>query len=112
MSDSTDHSSNRRKTLKALGVASGVTVTGASIPSTWTKPVVESVALPAHAQTTMGEQDGIFGTAIITADNLQWWKSSPLLDGILPKAYASHDDFAEASCGGIEGGTGMFQSPC
>lgn len=40
--------SERRKLLAALGI------TGASayLPTSWTKPVVESVILPAHAQTT------------------------------------------------------------
>lgn len=43
--------SNRRKLLKALALGGGA-VTTWKVPSTWSTPVVESVALPAHAQTT------------------------------------------------------------
>ena len=43
--------SKRRDALKALGV--GGLVAG-SLPDKWTKPVVNSILLPAHAQTTCG----------------------------------------------------------
>ncbi|MFT5112273.1 MAG: excinuclease UvrABC helicase subunit UvrB [Parasphingorhabdus sp.] len=43
----TDQGAGRRKILK------GVTIAGSTFTlSNWTKPIVESVALPAHAQTT------------------------------------------------------------
>lgn len=38
----------RRGLLKALGIGGAA----ANLPTAWTKPVVESVLLPAHAQTT------------------------------------------------------------
>lgn len=41
----------RRKLIRALGGAGG-TILGASLVSGWRKPVVESVILPAHAQTS------------------------------------------------------------
>jgi len=42
---------SRRKLIQALA-ASGVVVSAKLIPEKWGKPVVDSVALPAHAQTT------------------------------------------------------------
>lgn len=39
----------RRKALKAIGVGG---VLAGTIPGSWTKPVVKSIVLPAHAQTS------------------------------------------------------------
>lgn len=44
----------RRRILKRL-VAGGIIATGRMMPDDWHKPVVESVILPAHAQTTQEE---------------------------------------------------------
>lgn len=41
----------RRKLLKLLTLSGGV-ATVTKLPATWSKPVVDSVILPAHAQTT------------------------------------------------------------
>lgn len=45
-------SESRRKLLKSIAAGSGVIVAGKSLPDTWTKPVVDSVLLPVHAQTS------------------------------------------------------------
>jgi hypothetical protein len=42
---------NRRNLIKALTIGGGA-VTAAKFPTVWTAPVIESVTLPAHAQTT------------------------------------------------------------
>lgn len=42
---------SRRRLLKVLGASGGVVV-AATLPKNWSTPVVESVVLPAHAQTT------------------------------------------------------------
>jgi len=42
----------RRKLLKSITFGSGALVAGKSLPENWTKPVVNSVLLPTHAQTT------------------------------------------------------------
>jgi len=47
---------SRRKLLKVL-TAGGGAVTVTKLPTKWTAPVVESVILPAHAQTTTDEVD-------------------------------------------------------
>ncbi len=47
------HSTQRRKLLKTLaagGVAGGVVAT---LPETWTRPIVDSVLLPVHAQASV-----------------------------------------------------------
>ncbi len=45
-------SNSKRKLLRSLGVAG---IAGAGLPATWTRPVVQSVVLPVHAQTTESE---------------------------------------------------------
>ena len=47
--DTKTTSNSRRKALKAIGVGG---VLAGTIPASWTKPVVKSVILPAHAQTS------------------------------------------------------------
>ena len=43
----------RRKLLKSIAAGSGAIVAGKSLPKSWTRPVVESVLLPAHAQASL-----------------------------------------------------------
>jgi len=43
---------SRRKLLKSIAVGTGAVVAGKSLPDMWSRPVVESVLLPAHAQTS------------------------------------------------------------
>ena len=50
-----DASGSRRDALKKTVTVGGVSIALAS----WTKPVVESVILPAHAQTTSGTLAGL-----------------------------------------------------
>ena len=45
-------SQSKRKILTSIGVTSGVVGASALVPSTWVKPAVNSVILPAHAQAT------------------------------------------------------------
>ena len=50
----TDKKSNesRRKLLKSIAAGSGAVIAGKSLPDSWSRPVVDSVMLPAHAQTS------------------------------------------------------------
>jgi hypothetical protein len=51
MTDKKSHES-RRKLLKSIAAGSGAIVAGKSLPEEWKKPVVDSIMLPAHAQTS------------------------------------------------------------
>ncbi len=53
---------HRRKLLRALALGGGA-VSLTQLPSHWARPTIETVALPAHAQTTAG---ALSGTATIT----------------------------------------------
>lgn len=45
-------SESRRKLLKSIVAGGGAVVAGKSLPESWSRPVVDSVMLPAHAQTS------------------------------------------------------------
>ena len=54
MTDKNDNQSSkqgegRRGALKKLLAGGGVVVGSSALPSEWTKPVIESIVLPAHA---------------------------------------------------------------
>lgn len=44
---------SRRNLLKSIAAGSGAIVAGKTLPESWSKPVVDSVMLPAHAQTSV-----------------------------------------------------------
>ena len=43
---------SRRKLLKSIAAGSGAVIAGKSLPESWSRPVVDSVLLPAHAVTS------------------------------------------------------------
>jgi hypothetical protein len=45
-------SARRRKLLKTIAAGSGAVIAGKNLPDNWVRPVVDSVTLPAHAQTS------------------------------------------------------------
>lgn len=45
-------SDSRRKLLKSIAAGSGAVIAGKNLPENWARPVVDSVMLPAHAQTS------------------------------------------------------------
>lgn len=47
--DLSERSARRRKTLGMIAAGGGVLASQAHLPQTWSRPVVESVVLPAHA---------------------------------------------------------------
>lgn len=69
---------SRRKLLKSIAAGSGVIVAGKSLPESWSRPVVDSVMLPAHAQTscttdtitvTSLSSDNIFSRFVVIVDS-------------------------------------------
>ncbi len=71
--------SGRRDTLKGIIAGGGTVVTAASLKGQWSTPVIDSVVLPAHAQTTADV--GSFVASGVIAD-------SGLIDGLVPAAVA------------------------
>ena len=53
---------DRRKLLAIIGVGG---VAAVAIPSRWSKPIIDSVILPAHAQTSMCTADATTGGPLI-----------------------------------------------
>jgi hypothetical protein len=43
---------SRRKLLKSIAAGGGAVMAGKSLPESWARPIVDSVVLPAHAQTS------------------------------------------------------------
>ena len=59
---------SRRKLLKSIAAGSGAIVAGKSLPESWSRPVVDSVMLPAHAETSfVGPTGGSSGNIDITS---------------------------------------------
>ncbi len=64
---------SRRKLLKSIAAGSGAIVAGKSLPDSWSRPVVDSVLLPAHAQTSTtsgGMNQQLLTASIKTEDTL------------------------------------------
>lgn len=99
---------SRRKLLKSITAGSGAIVAGKSLPESWSRPVVDSVMLPAHAQTSppapssgpfagsVGNIGGAIGTNSIFAkasDSLipqaqaQGLVEGPVIEGLLRQMY-------------------------
>ncbi|MCI5146109.1 MAG: hypothetical protein D3923_11415, partial [Candidatus Electrothrix sp. AR3] len=43
---------NRRKAIKKIAVGVGALAGYSVLPTTWTKPIIDGIVLPAHAQTS------------------------------------------------------------
>ena len=100
----------RRKALKSLLATSGVVAGSQALSSQWSKPLIEAVVLPAHAQTS--GTSGTFTSGIINnpiASNRNWFRNSNLLDTLISPAHANHDDVAESVCGENGNGGGSYQ---
>ena len=87
--------SGRRKLLKSLTLGGAATVTAKSLPGEWKKPVIDTVLLPAHAQTspppfTPDFHGGQAMTRVNGVTNLsapeQLFKS--IIDSVVPPAQA------------------------
>ena len=103
MSD-TNAPEGRRRLLKALAVGGGAVVVGTSLPASWTKPVIESVVLPAHAQASGGAaltDEDFFtavalwlsdeGTATSTYGHISTWDVSAVTD--MSRAFYGESSF-------------------
>ena len=84
---------SRRKLLKSIAAGSGAIVAGKNLPESWSRPVVDSVMLPAHAETTTPTP--ITGPFAGASDN-----SSGMLDSDSLFAKAADSLIPEAQAGG------------
>ena len=78
------HDKSRRSLLKTISVGGVATI---SVPAKWSKPAVESVILPAHAQTTLGNAlTAAECPAVVDSDKVSIsvtaLQSAPDLDGV------------------------------
>lgn len=82
-------SNSRRKLLKSIAAGSGAIIAGKSLPEKWSRPVVDSVLLPAHALTS----NQIYSSEnVMTAMNEQQTGGNSLLasmtNSFIPEASA------------------------
>lgn len=82
MSGSSNNS--RRKLLKSIAAGSGAVVAGRTLPDSWSRPVVDSIVLPAHAQTSAR----IYGGLQVTDNESERNMFAEALDLVLPTAQA------------------------
>jgi len=74
---------DRRRLLKALAGTGSVLAAGGVAPESWTRPVVQSIVLPVHAQLSCGGP-GYRGGVLLTATSFP----TSMLDTVFPRAYA------------------------
>jgi hypothetical protein len=58
----------RRKLLKGIAAGSGAVIAGKTLPENWSRPVVDSVMLPAHAQTSPPSPVSYYGMSGYESD--------------------------------------------
>lgn len=78
----------RRRLLKALTAGGAGAAAVKSLPERWTKPVVDTVMLPAHAQATAGRFQGGGSAAVVTPPGPGPGGAQRLLDLLVPAAHA------------------------
>jgi hypothetical protein len=100
---------SRRKLLKSIAAGSGAIVAGKSLPESWSRPVVDSVMLPAHAQTSGGTYSGtgLRGESVSLGKIEQDSLFARFIDEALPEAYAGNPGDGGGDgyygCGIVEG---------
>lgn len=78
-----DDGSSRRKLLKSIAAGSGAVVAGKTLPEKWTRPAIDSVLLPAHAQTSNPESPEAICTDLLRIEIQDGYSGSgtnPVLD--------------------------------
>jgi hypothetical protein len=78
-------SNSKRRAILKLGAGTGIVAAGAALPRRWTRPLIESAVLPAHAQATMLAGPFFNSSPILLLVDA----GGSIMDQIFPKAYAS-----------------------
>lgn len=86
MTDKNKAIENRRKLLKSVAAGGGAIIAGKTLPDTWTKPAVDSIILPAHAQTSNGPFSGTSVVALLDSDADSLLASA--METVVPQANA------------------------
>jgi hypothetical protein len=92
----------RRKLLKSIAAGSGAVFAGNKLPESWSRPVVNSVLLPAHAQTS------VYGYSLQqTIASVAPMESNLLLAALVNDAHAGADVGSDnvAYCVDVDGQT-------
>ena len=81
---------SRRKLLKSIAAGSGAVIAGKSLPEKWSRPIVDSVVVPAHAQTSSYVYAANLSLLFTKADSetMMAGDESGLLDSLIPNANA------------------------
>ncbi|NOY16672.1 MAG: hypothetical protein GXP23_07075 [Gammaproteobacteria bacterium] len=77
---------NRRNLLKTIAAGSGAIITGKALPDSWARPVIDSVLLPVHAQTSGGPYGGTSNNPITMNDSDGLFPR--ILNKLVPEGYA------------------------
>ena len=77
----TDRARSRRKLLKAVAAAGGGVVAARSLPTRWTRPLVDAVIIPVHAQAS-GSCATVFSSDFNGALPAQIAPGTALLEGV------------------------------
>lgn len=85
----TEKNTARRRLLKSVVAGGGVLATGKLLPENWARPVVQSVVLPVHAQTSPVSFDGLFDTGELLVD-AGGSQPGSILDMFVSPAHAAH----------------------
>jgi len=96
MSKESNTQTNRRRLLKTLAVGGGVVVAGKTLPEHWTRPAVDAVALPAHAQTSFTGNGSFTGAQTVA-------EAGNILDGLVATAMASYPTDAQFCINVVDG---------
>lgn len=75
----------KRKTLKLIGIAGGIGASGLSSLDKWAKPVIQSVVLPAHAETSLTMNNGSYSdTGVLLTSGI----TPSIMDNLISSAHA------------------------
>jgi hypothetical protein len=75
------HGQARRRLMKALAASGGVFAAATIVPTRWTRPIIETIIVPLHAQGSPGVFVGLFTTASLA-------QQQSILDFVVPRVHA------------------------
>lgn len=90
-------SEKRRKLLKSIAAGSGAVLAGRSLPESWSRPVVDSVMLPGHAQTSGRIYSGE-SIQVVSVDNQDGILLAGFLDPLVATAGAAEMSYTYTYC--------------